>query len=144
MPKGPPREETGKSHIASDCIMLDIHPVDRWNAFHPRIGPDRRSIIGAPRPLRRAERRIAGVSGILGGLARPQPGDISCGSPSSRVLSPRLSLGFLRRAAGDPGHNQLLHASGRGLLVGIGTRYGGGCTSGHADAGPPLCRRARS
>jgi uncharacterized membrane protein YedE/YeeE len=85
--------------------------------------------------------RIAGISGILGGLLRPAHGDIA------------WRLAFLAGLAGAPLLYQLaaplpairIDASSAtlvaaGLLVGLGTRYGAGCTSGHGICG--LSRRS--
>ena len=80
--------------------------------------------------------RIAGISGILGGLLRPAQGDIAwraaflaglVGAPLVYALF--ASLPAVRIDAGD---GALVAA---GLLVGIGTRYGSGCTSGHGVCG---------
>jgi len=80
--------------------------------------------------------RIAGISGIVGGLLRPARGDRwwrlafvagLAGAPLAwRLLAP---LPAPRIDAGTP---LLLLA---GLLVGVGTRYGSGCTSGHGVCG---------
>jgi len=80
--------------------------------------------------------RIAGISGILGGLLRPARGDIAwrvaflaglIGAPLVYGLFRTLSVA--RIEAGD---GTLIAA---GLLVGLGTRYGSGCTSGHGVCG---------
>ncbi len=80
--------------------------------------------------------RIAGISGVLGGLLTPVRGDVAwraafvigiVGSPWIHALfadslQPRI----------DAGYAAIVVA---GLLVGIGTRYGSGCTSGHGVCG---------
>lgn len=80
--------------------------------------------------------RIAGISGILGGLLRPAQGDVAwrlaflaglVGAPL--VVALFAPLPAVRIDAGD---GALVAA---GLLVGIGTRYGSGCTSGHGVCG---------
>lgn len=85
--------------------------------------------------------RIAGISGIVGGLLRPKPGEIGwriaflaglAGAPFVYALF--APLPEVRVDAGVP---MLLLA---GLLVGVGTRYGSGCTSGHGICG--LSRRS--
>lgn len=85
--------------------------------------------------------RIAGISGIVGGLLRPSSGDIAwrlaflagmVGAPMVYVLA--RPLPDIRIDADLP---TLIVA---GLLVGIGTRYGSGCTSGHGVCG--LSRRS--
>jgi hypothetical protein len=80
--------------------------------------------------------RIAGISGIVAGLLSPQAGGRTwrllflAGLIGGAVLAGRLGLGPLPEiAAGWP---LLLVA---GLLVGFGTRLGGGCTSGHGVCG---------
>lgn len=80
--------------------------------------------------------RIAGVSGILGGLLRPRSGEIGwrisfvCGMLASPLLYRIFAaLPPVRIDAGWP----ILIVSG--LLVGLGTRYGSGCTSGHGVCG---------
>lgn len=83
--------------------------------------------------------RILGISGILGGLLVPRMGDVGwriafllgmAASPfvASQLLpvdyleAPRIEAGFIAIAVA-------------GLLVGFGTRYGSGCTSGHGVCG---------
>ena len=80
--------------------------------------------------------RIAGISGIVGGLLRPWRGDVAWRAAfvAGLVAAPlawRLVAGLprLHVAADMP---TLVVA---GLLVGIGTRYGSGCTSGHGVCG---------
>ena len=80
--------------------------------------------------------RVLGISGILGGLLRPQRGDIAWRiffiagllvAPTAWALfNPAV---VPRIAAGWP---VLVVA---GLLVGWGTSYGSGCTSGHGVCG---------
>lgn len=80
--------------------------------------------------------RIAGISGILGGLLRPMAGDISWRITFvlGLVMAPVLYGLFAELPAIriDSGFPALVIA---GLLVGIGTRYGSGCTSGHGICG---------
>ena len=80
--------------------------------------------------------RIAGISGILGGLLRPAPGDVAwriaflaglAGAPLAYAM-----FAAPPEARIDAGDGALVAA---GLLVGIGTRYGSGCTSGHGVCG---------
>jgi len=51
--------------------------------------------------------RIAGVSGILGGLARPQPAIFRGGSPRCGPHRRATRLGSPRGAAGDPGRHSV-------------------------------------
>lgn len=80
--------------------------------------------------------RIAGISGILGGLLRPMAGDISwrIAFVLGLVMAPVLYGLFaeLPTIRIDSGFPALVIA---GILVGIGTRYGSGCTSGHGICG---------
>ncbi|GAC1326989.1 MAG: YeeE/YedE family protein [Collimonas sp.] len=85
--------------------------------------------------------RIAGISGIVGGLLRPVGGDITwrIAFMIGLVVSPfvfeiALPLPNVQIEAGT------LTLAIAGLLVGIGTRYGSGCTSGHGVCG--LSRRS--
>ncbi len=80
--------------------------------------------------------RIAGISGILGGLLRPARGDVAWRLLflAGIVLVPFgwSLVAALPAARIDADGATLLVA---GLLVGIGTRYGAGCTSGHGVCG---------
>ena len=80
--------------------------------------------------------RIAGISGILGGLLVPLRGDMGWRLAFLLGLlgSPLVYAAFaaLPRPQIDAGYGTLVAA---GLLVGIGTRYGSGCTSGHGVCG---------
>jgi uncharacterized membrane protein YedE/YeeE len=80
--------------------------------------------------------RIAGISGILGGLLRPARGDIAwrIAFLLGLVIAPfAFALVYpLPQVSIDAGTGTLVAA---GLLVGIGTRYGAGCTSGHGVCG---------
>ena len=83
--------------------------------------------------------RILGISGILGGLLPPKVGDIGWRvafllgmlaaptvfmalAPAGLASEPRIDAGFWTVIAA-------------GLLVGSGTRYASGCTSGHGVCG---------
>lgn len=81
--------------------------------------------------------RIAGISGILGGLLRPEPGDV--GWRVAFIVGLFLAP-FVYMAAGGAAPRVEIGASAgtlvlAGLLVGIGTRLGAGCTSGHGVCG---------
>jgi uncharacterized membrane protein YedE/YeeE len=83
--------------------------------------------------------RILGISGIVGGLLRPQSGDAGwriafllglfaapwlwqAVAPTALLSAPRIdaNMGLVVLA---------------GLMVGVGTRYSAGCTSGHGVCG---------
>jgi uncharacterized membrane protein YedE/YeeE len=80
--------------------------------------------------------RILGISGIVGGLLRPAPGDTGwrisflLGLLSAPLIYAAVTTPEAPRI--DAGWATLVAA---GLLVGIGTRYGSGCTSGHGVCG---------
>lgn len=80
--------------------------------------------------------RIAGISGILGGLLKPVNGDIAwrVAFILGLVMSPWVYSWFapLPEVTINAGFPLLIIA---GILVGIGTRYGSGCTSGHGVCG---------
>ncbi len=81
--------------------------------------------------------RIAGVSGIVGGLWTPRTGDIgwrvtlAIGLIAGPVLY-GVAGGVLPPIAITVPWPLIIAA---GLLVGFGTRLGGGCTSGHGVCG---------
>ena len=84
--------------------------------------------------------RIAGVSGIVGGLVNPKAGDT--GWRAAFVIG--LPLGALAyiSVAGGPAPVDVLASPPAiligGVLVGFGTRMGSGCTSGHGLCGLAL------
>ena len=83
--------------------------------------------------------RILGISGIVGGLLPPKPGDTSwriaflLGMAAAPALYVLLApSGFITAPRIEAGYGLIVAA---GLLVGLGTRYGSGCTSGHGVCG---------
>jgi len=80
--------------------------------------------------------RIAGISGILGGLLLRPQGDMDwriaflIGLMGAPVIAALLGHPVVPDIAA--GWGEVLAA---GFLVGIGTRYAGGCTSGHGVCG---------
>jgi uncharacterized membrane protein YedE/YeeE len=80
--------------------------------------------------------RIAGISGILGGMLTLPKGDTAWRAAFMLGLvgAPLVFALFhaLPDARVDAGTGALVAA---GLLVGLGTRYGSGCTSGHGVCG---------
>ncbi len=108
-----------------------------WNAFSPGSALAGGLLIGlAAAVLVRFSGRIAGISGIVGGLLRPMPGDRAwrLAFVAGLLAAPWLYGLFAGPVQPriDAGWGRLLLA---GLLVGIGTRYGAGCTSGHGVCG---------
>ena len=112
-------------------MTLDWTHFTPWTSFAGGI------LIGAAAAmLVLLNGRIAGISGIVGGLLTPRRADIGwrlafvAGLFAAPLLvtvfgqtpMPRIDAGFGMLAAA-------------GLLVGIGTSYGSGCTSGHGVCG---------
>ena len=81
--------------------------------------------------------RIAGVSGIFGGMLFKQGEERAwrlsfiAGLIAGGVLLYIINAEFFENSSG----RGLLAVTIAGLLVGIGTRIGGGCTSGHGVCG---------
>jgi uncharacterized membrane protein YedE/YeeE len=108
-----------------------------WTSFTPWASLAGGLLIGlAVALLLLFNGRIAGISGIVGGLLRPLRGDVTWRAAfvAGLVAAPLAwlvvaTLPRLHVAADTP---TLVVA---GLLVGIGTRYGSGCTSGHGVCG---------
>ena len=108
-----------------------------WNAFTPWTSLSGGILIGIAASLFILfNGRIAGISGIVGGLLRPAQGDViwRVAFVLGMVITPTLwrivaELPALQIEAGYP---QLIIA---GLLVGVSTRFGSGCTSGHGVCG---------
>lgn len=80
--------------------------------------------------------RIAGVSGIAGGLTTPRAGDVGwrvlflvglVAGGRGMVLVDPLAFGVVPLSLGGVG--------AAGLLVGVGVALSGGCTSGHGVCG---------
>lgn len=80
--------------------------------------------------------RIAGISGILGGLLNPRKDDIiwRIAFVLGLIAAPTVTFMFM------PAPEVTIEAETAtlliaGILVGVGTRYGSGCTSGHGICG---------
>lgn len=108
-----------------------------WPAFTPWTALAGGVILGIASALFiLVNGKILGISGIVGGLLRPRAGDIAW----------RLAfvLGLLSAplvySLGSPMPEVRVDADWftvviAGVLVGMGTRYGSGCTSGHGVCG---------
>ena len=80
--------------------------------------------------------QIAGISGIVGGIFRMQKGEMAwrIAFVAGLVAAPLI---WQLYASLPPVHIEGSYAAMAiaGLVVGIGTRYGSGCTSGHGVCG---------
>ena len=108
-----------------------------WNAFTPWASLAGGVVIGISAAMFvLLNGRIAGISGVLGGLLNPVRGDNSWRAAFilGMIGAPLLYALFteLPRPQIDAGYAGLIVA---GLLVGVGTRFGSGCTSGHGVCG---------
>jgi uncharacterized membrane protein YedE/YeeE len=108
-----------------------------WNAFSPWSALGGGLLIGlGAAALVLLHGRIAGISGIVGGLLRPVAGDFAWRAAFVLGLLAAPGAWLLFHALPRPdiaaGDGALVAA---GLLVGLGTRYGAGCTSGHGVCG---------
>lgn len=108
-----------------------------WFAFTPWSALAGGAIIGVAAALfALANGRVAGISGILGGLLRPAQADVAWRVAFiAGLIAAAVAYGMFAALPGvviDAGYPLLTIA---GLLVGIGTRYGAGCTSGHGVCG---------
>jgi uncharacterized membrane protein YedE/YeeE len=81
--------------------------------------------------------RVLGISGIIGGLLRPKAGDLSWRIflVLGMVTAPAVWVALTGRALEARIDASWLMVITAGLLVGVGTRYGAGCTSGHGVCG---------
>lgn len=108
-----------------------------WNNFTPWSALAGGVLIGlATAMFALLNGRIAGISGVIGGLLKPARGDIAWRAAFilGLIAAPLFYMLFtaLPSLQIDAGYGGLAIA---GLLVGIGTRYGSGCTSGHGVCG---------
>jgi uncharacterized protein len=82
--------------------------------------------------------RVLGISGILGGLLVPKRSDASwrvlflLGMLMAPATLSLLAPGLISAPRIEASNATIVVA---GLLVGLGTRYGSGCTSGHGVCG---------
>ena len=108
-----------------------------WNAFTPWSSLGGGMLIGlAAAMFVLLNGRIAGMSGVLGGLISPMRGDVLwrlafVGGIITVPLAYSVFLALPKMQI-DADYPALIAA---GLLVGVGTRYGAGCTSGHGVCG---------
>ncbi|MFO0626903.1 MAG: YeeE/YedE family protein [Polyangiales bacterium] len=110
---------------------MQIHSAE----FTPVAGLVGGALIGlAASVMILANGRVAGVSGVLSGTLRRAPGDLGW---RLAFLGGLMVAGLLfgARAPAGATSGDLLPVAVAGLLVGAGTRTGGGCTSGHGVCG---------
>lgn len=108
-----------------------------WTAFTPWSALAGGAIIGfAAMLFALFNGRVTGISGIVGGLLRPSLPDAPWRAAflAGLIVAPIV----YRLFAGPP--NLTIDANYptlvlAGILVGLGTRYGSGCTSGHGVCG---------
>ena len=108
-----------------------------WQSFTPWASLAGGILIGAAASLLILfNGRIAGISGIIGGLFYAKKGDTSWRAAFIAGLfgAPLIYRLFTELPAIqiDANYGILIAA---GLTVGVGTRYGSGCTSGHGVCG---------
>lgn len=108
-----------------------------WNAFTPWSALAGGVIIGtAAAMFALLNGRIAGISGVMGGLLKPASGDIAW---RAAFLLGLVAAPLAYTLFATPPEPQIDAPFGAivvaGLLVGVGTRYGSGCTSGHGVCG---------
>lgn len=108
-----------------------------WYAFTPWTSLAGGALIGlAAALLLLFNGRIAGVSGIVGGLLRPVKSDAlwRAAFVLGMVAAPLTwQIGAALPAISIDSDYPLLILAG--VIVGISTRYGSGCTSGHGVCG---------
>jgi uncharacterized membrane protein YedE/YeeE len=108
-----------------------------WTSFTPWSALIGGVIIGlAAAMLAVLNGRVAGISGIVGGLLRPSFPDFTWRAAfvAGLLIAPILyvMVATLPPIVIESGYPVIVIA---GLLVGVGTRYGAGCTSGHGVCG---------
>ena len=108
-----------------------------WTTFTPWSALAGGAIIGIAAVLFALfNGRIAGISGIVGGLLRPSLPDAAWRAAflAGLIVAPIVYRLFTAppKLTIDANYPTLVVA---GILVGIGTRYGSGCTSGHGVCG---------
>lgn len=108
-----------------------------WNNFTPWMSLAGGIVLGlASAMFILFNGRVLGISGIVGGLLRPKTRDIvwRLSFLLGMLVAPSLYVAFIgpMQASIDASWAMVIVA---GLLVGIGTRYGSGCTSGHGVCG---------
>ena len=113
-----------------------------WTHFTPWSALAGGALIGVAAMLLAAlTGRIAGISGIVGGLLRPHRAEVAwrVAFVAGLMSAPMLYALLGHRVDVEIDASNAMIVAG-GLLVGVGTRLGSGCTSGHGVCG--LARRS--
>ena len=108
-----------------------------WASFTPVSAAAGGALIGlAAAMLLLLNGRVAGVSGVAGGMLRPSRGDVAwrIAFLAGLVAAP-LTYSLVRALPPITFDVPLPVIAVAGFVVGIGTRYGAGCTSGHGICG---------
>jgi uncharacterized membrane protein YedE/YeeE len=118
-------------------ISIQFIMIIDWNNFTPWSALAGGALIGISAALFiLLNGRIAGITGIVGGLFKPAKGDVSwrIAFTLGLIIAPIVWLLFspLPVITIDADYDLLIVA---GLIVGFGTRLGSGCTSGHGVCG---------
>lgn len=110
-----------------------------WSHFTPWASLAGGALLGlAASLLVLLNGRVLGISGIVGGLLRPKAGEtgwrlaLVAGLLIAPLVYGAIAPGGLPVPRIEAGTGVLVLA---GLLVGVGTRYASGCTSGHGVCG---------
>ena len=111
-----------------------------WTHFTPWLSRGGGLLLGlASAAFILVNGRILGISGILGGLLTPKTGDMGwrISFLLGMVAAPWVAMvllpeGWMQAPRIEASFGVVSLA---GLLVGFGTRYGSGCTSGHGVCG---------
>ena len=108
-----------------------------WSAFTPWSAAIGGVVIGlAAALLVLVNGRVAGISGIIGGMLLPRAGDFAwrLAFVAGLLMAPLAyaTVAAFPSVTIEARYPVLIAA---GLLVGIGTRFAGGCTSGHGVCG---------
>lgn len=144
------RPAIGPDPEKGDRIRSDRAPAGRSNSIRTRVITDTTAmhnltplsgfiggaLIGlATALLMLLTGRIAGISGIFGGLLRGDDRGWRIAFIAGLIAAPLLAALAGRPLPMPAMPASLVLVAIGGLLVGIGTRMGGGCTSGHGVCG---------
>ena len=126
---------------ADGCVLFDDTVLDKNHShrihFTPGLSLAGGLVIGlAAAALVMFNGRIAGISGIFGGLLTWPRNDVDW---RVAFLAGLIGAPVIAGLLGKPAHADIDAGWGRilvaGFLVGVGTRYASGCTSGHGVCG---------